>query len=142
MSKITWSDVIASIDLSDKTVRNPRKLSQDEIADIKVKCNPKYDLTIMDLVCTIEALQQENEQLKANVSKWQKAYEDQHNAQLHCTKRLGKVYTVLVKARDVLATTIKGIDNKKIIPANADAAIELWIHKQQIQDVLAEIEKA
>jgi len=36
----------------------------------------------------------------------------------------------LRKAREALITTIKGIDNKKIIPANADAAIELWRHKQ------------
>lgn len=76
MSKITWSDVIASIDLSDKTVRNPRKLSQDEIADIKVKCNPKYDLTIMDLVCTIEALQQENEQLRAQAARMREAIKE------------------------------------------------------------------
>jgi hypothetical protein len=58
MSKITWSDVIASIDLSDKPVRNPKRLSQDEIADIKTKCNPKYDLTILDLICTIEGYQE------------------------------------------------------------------------------------
>jgi len=58
MSKITWSDVIASIDLSDKPVRNPKRLSRDEIADIKTKCNPKYDLTILDLICTIEGYQE------------------------------------------------------------------------------------
>ena len=47
----------------------------------------------------------------------------------------------LRKAREALSTTIKGIDNKKIIPANADAAIELWRHKQQISNALAEIDK-
>jgi CYTH domain-containing protein len=54
-----------------------------------------------------------------------------------------KVYqTVLKYAREALTTTIKGIDNKKIIPANADAAIELWRHKQQINEAIAEIDKA
>ena len=48
----------------------------------------------------------------------------------------------LRKAREALITTIKGIDNKKIIPANADAAIELWRHKQQISNALAAIDKA
>lgn len=63
MSK-SWSEVIESIDLSTKQLREPRKLSCDEIADLKEKCNLKYDLTILDLICTIEALQQENQQLR------------------------------------------------------------------------------
>ena len=63
MSK-SWSEVIENIDLSTKPLREPRKLSCDEITDLKEKCNPKYDLTILDLICTIEALQQENEQLQ------------------------------------------------------------------------------
>ena len=63
MSK-SWSEVIENIDLSTKPLREPRKLSCDEITDLKEKCNPKYDLTILDLICTIESLQQENEQLQ------------------------------------------------------------------------------
>jgi len=70
MSK-SWSEVIENIDLSTKPLREPRKLSCDEITDLKEKCNPKYDLTILDLICTIEALQQENEQLRAQVAKLQ-----------------------------------------------------------------------
>ena len=69
MSKITWSDVIASIDLSDKPVRNPKRLSQDEIADIKTKCNPKYDLTILDLICTIEGYQETFDKLNTALDK-------------------------------------------------------------------------
>jgi len=68
MSKITWSDVIASIDLSDKPVRNPKRLSQDEIADIKTKCNPKYDLTILDLICTIEGYQETLRKARETIS--------------------------------------------------------------------------
>jgi FtsZ-binding cell division protein ZapB len=68
MSK-SWSEVIENIDLSIKPLREPRKLSCDEITDLKEKCNPKYDLTILDLICTIESLQQENEQLRAKRDK-------------------------------------------------------------------------
>ena len=68
MNKITWSDVIASIDLSDKPVRNPKRLSQDEIADIKTKCNPKYDLTILDLICTIEGYQEALRKARETIS--------------------------------------------------------------------------
>lgn len=69
MSK-SWSEVIENIDLSTKPLREPRKLSCDEITDLKEKCNPKYDLTILDLICTIEALQQENEQLRSQLDEW------------------------------------------------------------------------
>lgn len=69
MSK-SWSEVIENIDLSTKPLREPRKLSCDEITDLKEKCNPKYDLTILDLICTIEALQQENEQLREQLDEW------------------------------------------------------------------------
>ena len=84
-------------------------------------CMPENGLTIGRLLDTIEASQAENEQLQAQVA---------------------RVREALRKAREALITTIKGIDNKKIIPANADAAIELWRHKQQISNALAAIDKA
>ena len=87
----------------------------------KRHCDGNRNTCMSILFDTIEALQAENEQLRAQVE---------------------QVREALRKAREALITTIKGIDNKKIIPANADAAIELWRHKQQISNALAAIDKA
>jgi hypothetical protein len=75
MSKITWSDVIAILNISDKPVRSPRRLSQDEITDIKAKCNPQYDLTILDLIFTIEGYQEALKKAKEAIQKAKDNYE-------------------------------------------------------------------
>lgn len=176
-----WLDIIDKMKLSDdRPVHEPKILTDSEIVEIKAKCNPKYDTLIMDLICTIEALQHENEQLRAQVARMREACIKGfsflsllfHRADIrnwddigmcsvkdvkHAMDELENAYKsidtvqdyhnsadaeALRKAREALTTTLKGIDNKKIIPANADAAIELWRHKQQIYKALAEIDKA
>ena len=94
MSK-SWPEVIENIDLSTKPLREPRKLSCDEITDLKEKCNPKYDLTILDLICTIEALQQENEQLADETIKLMKENAKNSNKKDELVK-------VLKQARDAI----------------------------------------
>ena len=109
----------------------------------------------------IETLEQENDQLRAKLEDWKhevKCHMDEVIAREKQIEQLqaqaarpweALIITInympdigqsdveaLRKAREALITTIKGIDNKKIIPANADAAIELWRHKQQISNAL------
>jgi FtsZ-binding cell division protein ZapB len=99
MSK-SWSEVIENIDLSTKQLREPRKLSCDEIADLKEKCNPKYDLTILDLICTIEALQQENEQLRAKLSEWKYEVKCHMDEVIAREKQMARMRELLTKAYD------------------------------------------
>lgn len=117
MSK-SWSEVIENIDLSTKPLREPRKLSCDEITDLKEKCNPKYDLTILDLICTIEALQQENEQLRAQLDEWKYEVKCHMDEVIAREKQMARMRELLTKAYDEIEQTLAEID--KVIGGKED----------------------